>query len=259
MPKDLAALREVLLAPEQASIEQLQHRLDDPATRAAELAESLPAALALASTDSATLTEHLRPLVREALAETLRLQPDLLATSCRHALRQTFRNPVTAAGRTLCRLFRRRRKNAVAPRIEQLYLVRRSDGILLQHVEHVPSLNDPANDSPAAQQDPLDEDYQRDQRTTRSMAMYLLATFRDPELLTRYALLKTLRIERYLYGFHADEYHLLLSVILAGRDLPLELLAQCDGILAGVAADGGASGGSPLPALPLPVGGETAS
>jgi hypothetical protein len=227
MPKDLVTLREVLLAPEQAILKKLQHRLDDPAVRAAELAKALPAAFALASTDPADLAAQLRPLVREALGDTLKERPDLLATGCRHALRHSFRNPFRTAGRTMSRLFRRRRRsNVLQPRLEQLYLVRRSDGLLLEHVER----------PPAAPEDPLEDDYQNDLRNMRSMATYLLATLRDPELLARYALLKTLRIERHLYGFHVDEKHLLLSVSLAGARVPADLLTHCDTLLAKASA-----------------------
>lgn len=228
MPKDLVTLREVLLAPEQAILEKLQHRLDDPAVRASELAQSLPAALALASADAAELVAQLRPLVREALADTLKERPDLLVTGCRHAVRQTFRNPFKAAGRTVSRLFRRRKRNVLQPRIEQLYLVRRSDGTLIDHVER----------APGAPEEMLEEDYQVDQRNMRSMATYLLATLRDEELLSRYALLKTLRIERHLYGFHVDDRHLLLSVTLAGAQVPADLLAHCDALLAKTAEAG---------------------
>ena len=59
IPTELAALRDVLLAPEQAALKAMQDRLSDPATRAADIAESLPAALAIASADAAELVEHL--------------------------------------------------------------------------------------------------------------------------------------------------------------------------------------------------------
>jgi len=226
IPTELAALRDVLLAPEQAALKAMQDRLSDPATRAADIAESLPAALAIASADAAELVEHLRPLIREALGETLRERPDLLARGCGHALSHAMRHPFRAVGRTAGRFFRRRRRKVVDPRIEQLYLVRRSDGTLIEHTERGPMPGD----------DILDDDVQADLRSMRSMATYFLATLRDPELLSRYALLKQLRIERFTYGIHANEKYLLLSVIASGAEMPVELLEECDRLLAAASA-----------------------
>ncbi len=235
MPSDLVALREVLLAPEQAALRQLQHRLDDPATRAAEIAEALPAALALSSTDSAALVEHLRPLIRDALADALKQRPELLAQGCHEALRKSVRNPFGTVARVAGRMFRRRRRNAVESRIEQLYLVRQSDGELLEHIERPPAAND----------DPREVAYQNEQRTMRSMATYLLAALRDPRVLARYVLIKTLRVEQFVYGFHADDERVLLSVIHAGDRLPADQLMECDRILADASRASGT--GSLLP------------
>jgi len=218
IPSDLAALRDVLLAPEQQALRAVQERISDPAKRAADIAESLPAALALASADAREIVEQLRPLVKEALGEALVERPDLLARGCGHALSHAVRHPFGAIGRTVGRMFRRRRK-AIEQRIEQLYLVRRSDGTLLEHAERGAG-------------DLLDEDVQADLRTMRSMATYFLATLKDPTLLSRYALLKQLRIERYTYGVHTSEKHLLLSVIASGAEVPVAFLKECDRLVA---------------------------
>src|ERR1041384_1859624 len=74
--RDLVALRQVLLAPEQMQLREILRRLDDPATRAAEIAAILPATLALAAAEGDSLIETLRPLIREALADTLKARPD---------------------------------------------------------------------------------------------------------------------------------------------------------------------------------------
>jgi hypothetical protein len=221
--KELAALRRLLLAPEQEALRTILHRLDDPAIRATELATALPAALSLGALESAALVQALRPLVKDALAETLKDHPALVARGCAAALHGSALNParwLRAAGR---KIFTRRRR-ALPARLEQLYLVRRADHALVDRA---------ARESP---DDFTDPGLLKEQGDLLSMATYLLTTLREEESLRHYAALRALRIERFVFGIHADDRHLLLSVIHApGTTLPVDELARCEEVLKSLA------------------------
>jgi hypothetical protein len=221
---ELAALRQALLAPEQAVLKNIQHRLDDPATRARELADALPAAAGLAAADpagSGDLAAALMPVVRAAVAEALRERPDLLARGCGRALRGAAVRPFRTAGRLIGGLFRRSPRGRA--RVEKLYLMRVSDGALLGQVAR----------PPGPEVDPLDPAWQAEERAAVSMATYFLTCLRDPAALAHYALLKHLRVGRHTFAVHADDRHVLLSVIAAPPGLiPAEALMWGDGVLA---------------------------
>src|SRR5271156_1808256 len=106
--QQLAALRKVLLAQEREQLRKILHRLDDPATRAAELARILPEAIALRGADDQAFAETLAPVVRIALADPLKERPDLLVAAMRGALRETLFAPWRFVGRSFRRLHRRR-------------------------------------------------------------------------------------------------------------------------------------------------------
>jgi hypothetical protein len=65
------------------------------------------------------------------------------------------------------------------------------------------------------------------------MATYLLTCLRDPTVVAHYLQLGYLRIEHRLFGIHANDTHLLLSVIgNVPQEIPDDLLAQCAAIVA---------------------------
>src|SRR5579864_7760839 len=82
---ELAALRAMLVGPERSQLRKILHRLDDPATRAAEIARILPEAIALRTAEDVAVSQTLTLPVRAALAEVLRERPDLLARAARTA------------------------------------------------------------------------------------------------------------------------------------------------------------------------------
>ena len=113
---------------------------------------------------------------------------------------------------------RRRKVQAIAStaaRIEQLYLVGRADGQLV--------------DQMVASADAADTD---EQRSTASMIVCLLGFLRDAECLERYAALGHLRIQHLTFGIHAGKRFALLSLIKSAQEIvPKELLAQCSALL----------------------------
>src|ERR1700744_496265 len=135
---DLAALRAMLLGPERAQLRNLLKRLDDPAIRASEIADVLPEALALQAAQNG-LSETLTPMVRTSLGQALKENPDLLARAARKALWHLMLSPWNW-GRGW---FRRKGKPA---RIEQLYLIDRETGDILEKLIQPLEDNDEARE-----------------------------------------------------------------------------------------------------------------
>ncbi len=208
---DLAALRAMLLGPERAQLRNLLKRLDDPAIRASEIADVLPEALALQAAQNG-LSETLTPMVRVSLSQALKENPELLARAARKALWHMMLSP-WHWGRGLLR-----RKGKPA-RIEQLYLIDRGTGDILEH------LMQPLEDN---------DDAREEGRRIESMVTYLLTFLRDPEHLMRYASLGQMRIERLTYGFHAGAQLVLLSILRGHEGMGAEM-EKCSDML--IAAD----------------------
>jgi hypothetical protein len=213
---DLAALRSMLLAPEQAILQKIQQRLDDPALRATELADLLPSAMALASVNAEAFAATLRPLVREALLQVLKEQPHLAGGSAR---RSPFPNPLRTLLQKIRHPFRQRTAATV---VDQLFLVKRSDGALVASAQRAQSA---ADESPRAR---------HDQRNALALVTSLLSILRDPALAPRYAALRYLRVEHRLFGIHLSDDYLLLSIIRmppASTDIPESRLAEFDNLV----------------------------
>jgi hypothetical protein len=229
---NLAALRNVLLVQERAQLKALRRRLDDPATRAAEVAAILPAALALSDADNDKIADALVPVVQTALAQSLRDHPDLLLTALRTLLGETLRAPFRLLRSFLHRPPRRRHLPA---RITHLYLLDRLTGALLEQQLRTTPTDEPPDEL--------------DARATASMITYLLAFLREPEHLARYAALQQLRIEHRTYAIFAGAQKVLLAVLEGRMGLEAEV-AACEQML--IEADQG----HPLP--PASVGTGTA-
>ena len=122
-------------------------------------------------------------------------------------------------------------------RIEQLYLIDKETGEILEH------LMQPLEDN---------DDAREQGRRIESMVTYLLAFLRDPEHLMRYASLGQMRVERLTYGFHAGAQLVILSILRGNEGMEGEL-EKCNDML--IAADrdwfnGKRDPGTWLPPLP---------
>ena len=141
--------------------------------------------------------------------------------------------------RTPCPLFRRRRArrgSAAGARIEQLVLLDRATGKLLQQSTLAPA-------------DPEDPAHLQEQRSIASMLATLSQFLQNPSYLQQYLALGQLRVEEFTYGIHATETLLLLSVIRAPiRTAPADLLATCRNLLTSLDP-----AGPRLPTLPVGV------
>ena len=112
------------------------------------------------------------------------------------------------------------------PRIEQLYLVHRHTGAILQHALRLPEA--------------LDEAAREELRGVGSMVTYLLAFLREPENLSHYLRLRMLRVERFTYGFHGGDSCVLVSVIRTPHGVEVaRKLEECDGIVGRIEAEHG--------------------
>ena len=158
---DLDRLRRLIVAVEQDRLDELEHRLDDPDVRAEEISLVLPESLARSAHDGnrlslalapaveAALTisitknrKHLAealapamgPAIRRAIAETLRAMVDSFNQVLQHSLSaRSLRWRVEAwrTGRPFAEVVL---SHSLVYKVEQVFLVHRQSGVLLQHV-----------------------------------------------------------------------------------------------------------------------------
>ncbi len=154
-------LRELLVGPEQSRLEELQRRLDDRELRTEDLSQVVAEAIALRARRDRTLQLALNPLVEEAVRISVSRNPGILANflfpiigdavrkSVAHALRglvesinQTLERSVSLealkwriealrTGRPFGEIVLTR---SLRYRVEQVFLIHRETGLLLQHV-----------------------------------------------------------------------------------------------------------------------------
>ena len=155
-----AELRTLLVGPEQRQLRALQTRLDDPATQAREVSRVLPAAVELRTNDP-HLKRALAPTIEDSISSSVRRNPQPLADALfpiigpaiRKAIAATLSGMLESLNTTLehslswrsvrWRLDARRTGksfaeivllNTLVYRVEQVFLIHRRTGLLLQHV-----------------------------------------------------------------------------------------------------------------------------
>jgi hypothetical protein len=74
-----AELRTLLVGPEREQLQALQKRLEDPASRAADVSEVLPSAVRLIAAQDSKLRSALHPHVEESIRVSAQKHPELLA------------------------------------------------------------------------------------------------------------------------------------------------------------------------------------
>jgi len=154
-------LRHLILAPEQTRIEQLRERLDDPEQHAGEVSRILPRAVDLCSRQGEGLAGALTPTVTEiikvAVKKDIRTFADALfpviGPAIRKSIAETFKQMIQSLNQTLELGFSWRGLkwrieswrsgkpfaevvllHSLVYRVEQLFLVHRESGVLLQHL-----------------------------------------------------------------------------------------------------------------------------
>jgi len=157
----LNQLRNILLAPEQTQLEQLQNRLDDPALQAKDVSRVLPDAILLRSKQDTQLASSLSPILTEVLILSIKKSPriivdaisPIMAPAIRKAIFSALQGMVQSLNQTLehsvswkglqWRMESLRTGKPFAEivllhtlkfRVEQVFLIHRETGLLLQHV-----------------------------------------------------------------------------------------------------------------------------
>src|SRR5262249_34006249 len=160
-----AELRSLIVGPEQRQLRAIQSRLDDPGTHAREVSQVLPQAVQLRNTDP-QLKRALAPAIEEAIASLVRRDPKQLADALFPAIMPAIRKAIAATlsgmlesmNRTLehslsirsikWRITAARTGKSFAEivllntllyRVEQVFLIHRKTGLLLQHVKAGPA------------------------------------------------------------------------------------------------------------------------
>ncbi len=158
---ELETLRRLLLQPEQERIEQLSERLDDPRRHARDISQVLPEALRLSAQQGEQLTGALTPTVEAIIRTSVRrdsrtfadaLYP-VIGPAIRKAMAETLKQMLQSFGEMLdnslswqglkwrLEAWRTGRPfaevvmlHSLVFRVEQLFLIHRESGILLQHL-----------------------------------------------------------------------------------------------------------------------------
>ena len=158
---DFAELRSLIVGPEQRQLRTIQTRLDDPATQARDVSRVLPVAMLLRK-DDPQMTRALAPTVEEAITASVRRNPRPLADALfpifgpaiRKAIAASLSSMLESLNQTLehslswrsmqWRLTALRTGksfaevvllNTLVYRVEQVFLIDRESGLLLQHVK----------------------------------------------------------------------------------------------------------------------------
>ncbi len=159
---DLSELRGLLLAPEQIQLSKLQERLDNLARRADDVSRVLPSALTLSLNRDDKLASALMPTVEKAIGVSVRKNPQrlvdaifpVMGPAIRKSIANAFSEMVQSLNQTLeysvslkglkWRLEALRTGKSFAEvvlshtllyRVEQVFLIHRESGLLVQHVE----------------------------------------------------------------------------------------------------------------------------
>ena len=163
--EELRALRSILVGPAEEQLERLQARLDDRFTNARELGAVLPQALHACAGDP-ELGRALGPPVEQAITASVRRDPRPLADAIFPIIGPAIRRAVAASLASMLDSFNRTLEHSLSwralrwrweavrtgrpfaevvllhtllYRVEQVFLIHRESGLLLQHVQAGPA------------------------------------------------------------------------------------------------------------------------
>ena len=158
---ELAHLRTLMLAPEQSEISELKERLNDPKIRAEELSRVIAEAIVMRTATDQKLATALLPTIEIVLRDVVKKDPKFLAETMfpiigmaiRKAISEALRSMVQSMNRTLEYAFSwhgilwriesiRTGKpfaeiillHTLIYRVEQIFLIHKETGLVLQHV-----------------------------------------------------------------------------------------------------------------------------
>lgn len=158
---ELNSLRTLILAPEQLEISELKERMDDPKIRAEELSRVIAEAIVIRAAKDRKLATALLPTIEEVIRDSVKRDPKFLADSIfpiigpaiRRSIAESLRAMVQSMSDTLeytfswrgiqwrIESFRTGRPFAetvlfhtLVYRMEQIFLIHKETGLVLQHV-----------------------------------------------------------------------------------------------------------------------------
>ncbi|MDY6951603.1 MAG: OmpA family protein [Thermodesulfobacteriota bacterium] len=158
----LHELRSLLLGPEQEKLERLQQRLDDASRRAEEIGRILPTAISLREARDNSIARALAPTIDESIRASVKKNPKVLAEAIFPALGPGIRKAITSTIMGMIQSLNQLLNHSVSVRglkwrwealrtrkpfaevvllhtlvfqVEQIFLIHRATGIVLQHVE----------------------------------------------------------------------------------------------------------------------------
>lgn len=159
---ELTLVRSLLLGPEWERVVDARHRFDDPASHAAEIAKALPGAVAIRAAQDDALGQALAPTIEDSLRASVRRHPQaivdaifpVMGPAIRKSVADTFLRAIQGLNEALeqsltiqglswrIESWRTGRPFAevvllhtLAYRVEQVFLIHRETGLLLQHLQ----------------------------------------------------------------------------------------------------------------------------
>jgi outer membrane protein OmpA-like peptidoglycan-associated protein/DNA-binding transcriptional ArsR family regulator len=169
---EFAALRKLLIGPEQNRLDELSEEIESQEVTAEEIADRLPEAIALSGSRDDQLGRALSPTIETALKESIRRDPQEIATAIFPVLGPAIRKAIAETMAGLVRSINNAVeqslsvngmkwrveawrtgipyaeiviKHALVYRVEQAYLIHAESGLLLEHVS-APDLDAPDAD-----------------------------------------------------------------------------------------------------------------
>jgi outer membrane protein OmpA-like peptidoglycan-associated protein len=162
----LDELRALLLGDQQRALSHLAHRIDDPSQRAHDVGQVLAQSVAVSAASGPGLSAALVPNVEDAIAESIRRNPQTLADALFPVMGPAIRKSIAAALQSLTQSIEQTIEHSFSPkglrwriealrtgrpfgeivlrntllfRVEQVFLIDRRTGLLMQHAaaDHV--------------------------------------------------------------------------------------------------------------------------
>ena len=159
--KDLARLRTLLLAPERRQLEKIQKKLDSLVVDEKSVGRILPNAILLRSKQDTQLAKSLSPIIEEGFSHSIQKSPQKIADAISPIMSPAIRKAILSALRGMVQSLNQTLEHSVSVkglkwrmeafrtgkpfaevvllhtlrfRVEQVFLIHRETGILLQHV-----------------------------------------------------------------------------------------------------------------------------
>ena len=158
---ELIKIRRIIIGPEQARLADLQERLDNPRLLAKDISRALPEAVILRSSQDNQFATALTPTLEEVIRSSIKKDPKALVSALFPVMGPAIRKAITETLRSMLQSLNQALEKSVsveglkwrleamrtgkpfaevvllhslAYRVEQVFLIHRETGLLLQHV-----------------------------------------------------------------------------------------------------------------------------